>query len=492
MNNNNHNHPKYPSPQHMQFSQHSAYPPPQQYYHQPPQQFQVQPQQPIYTTMQVPFYNNAYYNQAAVYHHQNQTLQHFQQQLEQTKFSLIPPAYNPPKPYIFPKKNQIHKQNNNKFQHGNGRFNNPTKLPSDLECKNCEKKFQQQSQLDAHLKSHVNCTECDFVGLKKFVDDHITEVHKIQSQPNMTHHKKKFVIETEEEIKKYIEDRKKKYPTDSNVSRKLEETEAKKRKNESKHMSNLKNEKKQKLIEKNIHCPVFVSGNCTKGQLCEFLHEIPSSISKADTLNLEENVEGNNRKKKNNKSRKNNKKKEHENFKVQNITDGKRKNLLKMLLEPEIKRERNIIFQFCKYLVKTNFLKDTSDVGVKMVAGFKICKDDKELIRKEKELLLVKGANAEDDESSGSETSLDDGDEQLCDPVLLKKNYLMADDDTDLLADENMEDLEVEEVDLIVREIHSSNSSLNYVELVKLVLTKVDGRTTKKVISNSVKKLLKI
>ncbi|KAJ1500283.1 hypothetical protein HMI54_010950 [Coelomomyces lativittatus] len=88
-------------------------------------------------------------------------------------------------------------------------------------CKPCEKSFDSIDQFENHKKTHVTCSECSFEAIKSLVQKHNEEVHgrnkeKNSMPPNCIR------LDTPEDIEKWIAERKKNYPTDTNIQLKNE------------------------------------------------------------------------------------------------------------------------------------------------------------------------------------------------------------------------------------------------------------------------------
>jgi hypothetical protein len=134
-------------------------------------------------------------------------------------------------------------------------------------CKNCERTFEQHSQFMTHVQSHRQCTKCDFKASKQVLEIHMQEVHP---RPVMN-----ASLESPEEIAKWIEERKKRYPTDENIKKKQEEAEL-----------NKKRKAKTVPTEKKKSCKYFRQGKCRRGDECTFLHQEKSNqqLSKKPTL----------------------------------------------------------------------------------------------------------------------------------------------------------------------------------------------------------------
>jgi hypothetical protein len=94
---------------------------------------------------------------------------------------------------------------------------NPNSVIEDVtySCDSCEKTFHNKVQYETHLSTHIKCPfpECTFTACHRVI-----KLHKfVHSIPNYGKR------ETPEEIAKYIEERKRKYPTKANIQKKQEE-----------------------------------------------------------------------------------------------------------------------------------------------------------------------------------------------------------------------------------------------------------------------------
>jgi len=95
-------------------------------------------------------------------------------------------------------------------------------LKKEYSCDACQKEFTSKETLNAHLGSHVQCNHggCTFKASRKMLKLHWIQVHASG--------KMRIKLDTPEEIAKWREERKRKYPTLANVEKKKEE-EAKRR-----------------------------------------------------------------------------------------------------------------------------------------------------------------------------------------------------------------------------------------------------------------------
>jgi len=95
-------------------------------------------------------------------------------------------------------------------------------LKKEYSCDACQKEFTSKETLNAHVGSHIQCNHegCTFKASRKILKLHWIQVHASG--------KMRIKLDTPEEIAKWREERKRKYPTLANVEKKKEE-EAKRR-----------------------------------------------------------------------------------------------------------------------------------------------------------------------------------------------------------------------------------------------------------------------
>lgn len=132
------------------------------------------------------------------------------------------------------------------FSHS-GKFNNgPSRFQKNMEgarsyadaliCKNCDLSFNHRRQLDEHLNSHVKCDEpgCSFDASGKMLKEHMLIHQKKQSGQASVAAQRAASLKSEsaEEIQQYREERKRNYPTESNITRKAQAMRQKKARGE--------------------------------------------------------------------------------------------------------------------------------------------------------------------------------------------------------------------------------------------------------------------
>lgn len=143
---------------------------------------------------------------------------------ERAKYEQQRQQYSPPPPSSTHHQNQrqqYHPQFYNKT-HNNERFanNNINKHRNDSRadsgggwCEVCERSFKTPQQLDRHLSEHEKCCfdGCQFEAHSSLLKKHI------EAQHNSGLFQRIATIETEEDIEKWREERRKRYPTRANI-----------------------------------------------------------------------------------------------------------------------------------------------------------------------------------------------------------------------------------------------------------------------------------
>ncbi|KAH9550268.1 hypothetical protein CY35_10G063400 [Sphagnum magellanicum] len=106
-----------------------------------------------------------------------------------------------------------------------------------LRCEPCEKTFDVLSQMKAHMSSHVLCDEpsCSFSASGKMVKEHKQMVHGKKNASLSVKAIKDAALcskESEDEVRRWREERKRNYPTTSNIKRKAEDRQGRKARGE--------------------------------------------------------------------------------------------------------------------------------------------------------------------------------------------------------------------------------------------------------------------
>lgn len=121
---------------------------------------------------------------------------------------------------------QVTISNHNNNNNSNGSFNKKNNDTNCNWCGLCERGFKFSSQLQKHLDEHEKCwfENCNFEGHSMLLKKHIETQH----QSGLFQRNNK--IETDEDIEKWREERRKRYPTKANVeARRLAQEERMKR-----------------------------------------------------------------------------------------------------------------------------------------------------------------------------------------------------------------------------------------------------------------------
>lgn len=104
-------------------------------------------------------------------------------------------------------------RNNERFAENNNHRNNFRADSSGGWCEICDRSFKTQQQLDRHLSEHEKCCfeGCQFEAHSTLLKKHI------ETQHNSGLFQRICAIETEEDIEKWREERRKRYPTKANI-----------------------------------------------------------------------------------------------------------------------------------------------------------------------------------------------------------------------------------------------------------------------------------
>lgn len=247
-------------------------------------------------------------------------------------------------------KNNPNKSNNNKI--------NKQDLPENnqFNCEVCDRGFKTNQLYEDHCKTHTTCGHngCTFTAAAKLVKIHFTNFHASGIDKKIPR------LETPEEIQKYINERKKNFPTNSNLDKKIKldnekiergitlETRQFGRFNKTKHQNqhttntNIKDSNENQLTSTN------------EGTVEKSIDQNDDHIKPVKQASTSRNNTLNKRIKKKNKKNKCLAMKS-------NLSGLNRKpTLLQQLLANEIRHERNIILQCVKYVVENNFFDQTN------------------------------------------------------------------------------------------------------------------------------------
>ncbi|KAI9145138.1 hypothetical protein BKA69DRAFT_1122063 [Paraphysoderma sedebokerense] len=130
---------------------------------------------------------------------------------------------NPPVPQYEISRNQSYPEANRQIN-GHNQSNRKPQEQGIFNCEPCSKSFKVRSQLLAHLKTHVKCSECEFEASGRVVTSHKEEEHGLSKDGRPVETVQiKIKLDTPEEIAKWREERKRNYPTDKNIEKKKTE-----------------------------------------------------------------------------------------------------------------------------------------------------------------------------------------------------------------------------------------------------------------------------
>eukprot|EP00958_Prasinococcus_capsulatus_P016554 scaffold1832_cov362-Prasinococcus_capsulatus_cf.AAC.15 len=98
--------------------------------------------------------------------------------------------------------------------------------PQSLRCEACDKSFTVWSQLQSHLSTHVICgiEGCTFSSSERVLKEHRQQKHGIGGRAAVS--VAPLTAEEKEDIRKWREERRRHYPTESNMKRKAHELQA--------------------------------------------------------------------------------------------------------------------------------------------------------------------------------------------------------------------------------------------------------------------------
>ncbi|OQS07511.1 hypothetical protein THRCLA_00482 [Thraustotheca clavata] len=266
-------------------------------------------------------------------------------------------------------------------------------------CEPCDKHFPYKSQYDAHLNTHESCWEpnCDFSACKRVVTSHHQTVHGQFAGSGLKEidvEGQKFTVlvgNSPEDIAKWREERRKKWPSTSVVKRKMEENEERIRAGDvvepalkrvkttdenstqvdpkeshgqvendvATNASQVKNSPDKRTNKKSTKfCVKYIRNECKLGDECHFNHNIShvncKSFSTKGTCRRGDNCKfmhssGSKKAPKAPTKSATTQVKEHKN------------SLLGKLLEKDIIREQRLVLQAFRFIVEKNFFDQPSN-----------------------------------------------------------------------------------------------------------------------------------
>eukprot|EP00658_Telonema_sp_P-2_P024105 TRINITY_DN19670_c0_g1_i2.p1 TRINITY_DN19670_c0_g1~~TRINITY_DN19670_c0_g1_i2.p1 ORF type:complete len:252 (+),score=36.86 TRINITY_DN19670_c0_g1_i2:51-806(+) len=134
-------------------------------------------------------------------------------------------------------------------------------------CEACDRDFGSLKDYEAHIAAHVPCPVrgCNFKGARRAVNIHLDDAHSNDKA------KKPLVTDTPEDIKRWIAERKKNWPSAANMERKAKELLETK---SSSPAGGLK--RKGGDDQRSVRpCRKWANGRCSFGDKCHFSHAEP-------------------------------------------------------------------------------------------------------------------------------------------------------------------------------------------------------------------------
>ncbi|GAQ88045.1 Zinc finger domain containing protein [Klebsormidium nitens] len=242
----------------------------------------------------------------------------------------------------------------------------PGKGPT-LRCDPCEKEFSGQDGYNAHMVAHEKCSEpgCGFEASGKVLKEHKLSAHQAGNKLGRARAAATAnANETEEDVRKWREERRKHYPTEGNVQKKAEEAAARRARGELEDLDGAARRARLREIlqqqralgvvgseteaaamldggkrqavegpggrpERGV-CFFFLKGHCRKGRRCQFLHQRTPRGERGP------GGPGNDRRR-------------------QNQVAKRAPTLLEKLLAPEIRKDKSHLLQSFRFMVNNNF-----------------------------------------------------------------------------------------------------------------------------------------
>lgn len=231
--------------------------------------------------------------------------------------------------------------------------------PKKFHCEPCEKSFKTQLQYEAHLTTHVPCPYdgCTYSAVRASL-----KLHELLHVNNMF-----AKLSTPEDIAKYREERKKRFPTlarakaaaataassssssatNTTTDQDTSVDDGEPRASSSKGTeppsdpllpADAQAQTASRTKRKRAVCKYWKQGNCNKGDNCAYSHAVEMEPKSKRPKNTEAPNTGRHR------------------SSVPSKDASAGKNLLSRFLESEISKENKIILQCLRYIVSNNFL----------------------------------------------------------------------------------------------------------------------------------------
>lgn len=196
-----------------------------------------------------------------------------------------------------------------------------------LRCDSCDIYFKDQKLYDSHIATHI---PCEYEGCSFSTTPVLMRIHNLLHVNNML-----TKLETPEEIEKYREERRKRFPTKASI-------EAKKvlQPDDNNKGAGSKVEKTSK--KKKRLCKYFKMGNCKKGEDCLFSHQMKRPKNEDEEENDDDLPV-------------------HVKRKLRRPQPVDPNTLLSNIVQVAQKKERRAILQCIAYIVSNNFFNPNSE-----------------------------------------------------------------------------------------------------------------------------------